>query len=36
MAETGGDAQAAAALLGVSRATLYRKLKKYGLGDRRQ
>jgi transcriptional regulator of acetoin/glycerol metabolism len=29
---TGGERKAAAALLGIGRATLYRKLTQYGLG----
>ena len=32
LARTGGERKAAAALLGVGRATLYRKLTQYGLG----
>jgi len=32
LARTGGERKAAAALLGIGRATLYRKLAQYGLG----
>jgi transcriptional regulator of acetoin/glycerol metabolism len=32
LARTGGERKAAAALLGIGRATLYRKLTQYGIG----
>jgi transcriptional regulator of acetoin/glycerol metabolism len=35
LAETGGDATAAARLLGMGRSTLYRKLARHGVGARR-
>jgi transcriptional regulator of acetoin/glycerol metabolism len=31
LARSGGNASAAAAALGISRATLYRKLRRHGL-----